>query len=1020
MPEPIRLRLVIDSSQIAAGTQQGMKQIAATVDAEAKQVAAVVDQLANRIVQSFNKVGGSGGGGAGGGGIGGIFASIQSGVTTLAASIYSIERVANVIDRALIQPFVQFNKLMLEADERSRKFEISILGVVGSMERARALNYSLVAGSGSSPLLVSELRGAGSLLAQTPALANQFGPQGIQQFAALATRLGLVGGEGTEQALIALRQLSEGGSGGVPLLRRRFGLSEDVLAGLVGRTTPELRGSAQLRFQAVQRFADLFLPEEALSQTGNLISRRLDKLREAFDFGLTKIADSHVFDSVSAKIGALTQNLFKFFGSDNFDKQANRIGADLDRIFAGLGGGLLKFATTLTGAKDQGDAAANATEAFALAAHKLADAASALPAAAATIGSAIHDIVADIDLVVWAIGRLRGINGGSATGAGPHLSHDDQHSLLDLAVEHALGLTGTRGPSGGTVFEGNGPMAWTTDRNGFVVSRNGQFTGTPGGIQGSGISDATKSFWGSFALWSQIDQQSFGSGNRYATRVQNLPGALQSLNEISVRQETPLDKLLQAASNANPDLFGTALGGLRSSLATDLKKLGLDRPSGGIGTAGFLGGYASTGVTAFNLIASAADTAKFIQLQASSAARNFGEALFKATKDLPPDAAAAMQQIILAGTTSYATAIARITGLGAQSLLTDKNIPLSTRVGFLQTQQTNAVQAALEGTKYGSLDLGSLIHSGSASQIIAAVNGATPVSDRTAAQNALAIYTNGGRQRLEGQITEAFGAYQSAKPGADKDAAAFALLQTIHNLETADAKVRELRRSVDYLTEGWLEFGVAARDAFQNSLGSALDDMIWRGGKLKDVLLGFAHDITRAFTQMASKDITQGLFGDAFTRNNAGNVTTQFGGIFASLFGGGGGSSAAASSAGAGVDAYAGVAAGAEFGGGGIVPGFIPFHSYADGGIAMSRTLGLIAETGNPEAFVPLRSGKIPVEMRGGGGGGTPVVHVTVVANHDELVRRGLHKNSDLIVDMATQAVIKNKKLGRAIRHQPG
>ena len=52
---------------------------------------------------------------------------------------------------------------------------------------------------------------------------------------------------------------------------------------------------------------------------------------------------------------------------------------------------------------------------------------------------------------------------------------------------------------------------------------------------------------------------------------------------------------------------------------------------------------------------------------------------------------------------------------------------------------------------------------------------------------------------------------------------------------------------------------------------------------------------------------------------------------------------------------------------GGVMPGhFVPLKAFATGGIASSPTLGMIAETGKPEAVVPLPDGRsIPVQMRG-------------------------------------------------------
>jgi hypothetical protein len=59
------------------------------------------------------------------------------------------------------------------------------------------------------------------------------------------------------------------------------------------------------------------------------------------------------------------------------------------------------------------------------------------------------------------------------------------------------------------------------------------------------------------------------------------------------------------------------------------------------------------------------------------------------------------------------------------------------------------------------------------------------------------------------------------------------------------------------------------------------------------------------------------------------------------------------------------------FSGGGIMTadGPLPLRTYASGGIATSPQLALFGEGSTPEAYVPVPNGRIPVTLRGGGGG---------------------------------------------------
>lgn len=68
------------------------------------------------------------------------------------------------------------------------------------------------------------------------------------------------------------------------------------------------------------------------------------------------------------------------------------------------------------------------------------------------------------------------------------------------------------------------------------------------------------------------------------------------------------------------------------------------------------------------------------------------------------------------------------------------------------------------------------------------------------------------------------------------------------------------------------------------------------------------------------------------------------------------------------------------FADGGIMTshGKVPLRQYSGGGIATSPQLALFGEGSTPEAYVPVPSGRIPVEMRGNTGGGMTVVHMNV------------------------------------------
>ncbi len=135
-----------------------------------------------------------------------------------------------------------------------------------------------------------------------------------------------------------------------------------------------------------------------------------------------------------------------------------------------------------------------------------------------------------------------------------------------------------------------------------------------------------------------------------------------------------------------------------------------------------------------------------------------------------------------------------------------------------------------------------------------------------------------------------------------------------------------------------------------------------------------------------------GLFGGLFTGLSSifGDFEGNFGSIGAGIIGGLGGLIGSLLGGG-GTKQNIGFAIGGILSGigssllsfekGGIMgpQGRVPLTKFADGGIASSPQLALFGEGSVPEAFVPVPSGRIPVEMRGQTGG--TVQNITVTMN---------------------------------------
>ena len=142
--------------------------------------------------------------------------------------------------------------------------------------------------------------------------------------------------------------------------------------------------------------------------------------------------------------------------------------------------------------------------------------------------------------------------------------------------------------------------------------------------------------------------------------------------------------------------------------------------------------------------------------------------------------------------------------------------------------------------------------------------------------------------------------------------------------------------------------------------------------RLQQIAAGVLKDIARQLLQiMVIQPLTNSL---------SKGLTSIFGGV---------GALGGIGFAGGGAASGFGIMPGMSFFGnlfadGGIMTseGPLPLRTYASGGIANSPQLAMFGEGSMPEAYVPLPDGRrIPVAMKGGGGGNITTVNVNVDAS---------------------------------------
>jgi hypothetical protein len=169
---------------------------------------------------------------------------------------------------------------------------------------------------------------------------------------------------------------------------------------------------------------------------------------------------------------------------------------------------------------------------------------------------------------------------------------------------------------------------------------------------------------------------------------------------------------------------------------------------------------------------------------------------------------------------------------------------------------------------------------------------------------------------------------------------------------------------------------VKATNSISHDLGmtfaSSFEKAILSGGKLRGVLQGLIADLQAMFIR---KSVTEPLMA---------SLSRSFGGFgLDSLF--------SSASTPANIAAFSSMDFGSisafstAFADGGIMTsrGRLPLRTYSGGGIANSPQAAIFGEGRTPEAYVPVPSGKIPVQLSGGGGSSVTIIQSFDFRNAD-------------------------------------
>jgi len=940
--------------------------------------------------------------GSGSSKIKGALGGVRNFFVGISGIIYTTRNLWRGFDNVIVSPIEAFSKKLVQATEDSRKFEIAISGVVGGAASARSFNRALTIGSADSPFTVDQLRTGARTLGLTPYLSGALaGPGGVantQSLTGLAQKLSMVGTETSpDEAFLAIKQLVEGGSAGAPLLRRKFGLSTGVLAGREGISESRLKSDPALLLRAVEHFADDYIPNQAIQDTGKLVSVRMQKLQDAVNLAFTKIGDSKVFDALGERLGKVTHDLFEHFKSPKFDIQAAAISTDLDRIIGNVGKSIEAFLRKFSGSNADTSTVSGVVQLLGDAIRRLADISERLPGAADKLGIAAGFIATKtgdfIDAVVKIADIAKNPLDFAAATAGAitkkAISGPGNVSPLSALADNASSYIGdkTLAHSAISTILGMGAAAGKA------------YLGPPGPSYGADFGDFGRGIGATTRPSMAPTTQTIAIPRAYRPNYDALLGDFHAtINAFSAGAEkelTPYDVLQQnARASISKVTYGSTVGGgAGSKIIGDVFDRIEAEARKELSTA------TDTSATRSHIERVIND-----QMDAlSGMSDQFGEALKKSIKELPPEA-----QVFLYNNIKDATSIigneAKATMLKGAGLLGKfemKRLPGQSNADnllqrILESPGSQKANEALINSygRYGNVP-------GLAS--VSEINSATPLSDR-----AVANLQIGQLDKIRPQIEKD---YRDAIASGDKVLA----LRAKFNLEELDAQVRDFRLEVDDLTKSWMKFAAAGRGAIEGSVSQALDDIIWKAGSAKDVLVGLAHSVTKAFSDMASSNIVQAIMGDAGKPNKNGQMS-GFGGIIGAIikgFGGGGDFASSGGSAAAGGGDFSMAANGA------VWPGFTPIHAFSAGGVVRRPTMGIVGEGRYPEAVIPMPNGRsVGVELRGGGDPDPPNFYV--VNDYSQLWMKGFRAHKDYVYDAVAGQMVSGKKLAKIVKRRPG
>ena len=935
----------------------------------------------------------------------------------LGAVLYTVRHLKNMFEAAFVTPLREGLRLIIESTEQYREFELSIAGIVGGTERAKEINMALVKQSQDMPVTIKGMQDIARQMGFITPLSSRLSlnssddaAKAISDFTKVVEKLSIFDPEqGERGVMIAMREAM---AGEFRSLRQRLEISPALVAQSIGMSERDLAGSPQLTLQALKAYTNQFIPDEILQERGNLYSLRVEKLQEAFRNAAAMIGDSGVFNDIVDGLEKITRKLFAYMDTGEWKERAKAISANLSTILQNVGEAVMRFLRSVAGIpNDIGKEPEAMAKVMDGVVATMADLSKHLPTLGDTLGQSLNNIYEMISRFVGRMQELSDALDSPVQSVGRTLIREATIMSMVGPIPYFLADRKKPGAAGPATrpFAGARPASQPSESfTKFDPSWSDEVNKAYGAIPKSMREGASSQYWNSLFLSSRSNIHRLGADyepDDFDRAVSEGNRTLESIlfgHNVGQNEKGNVFDAARSIRNRAMDQFWMFRRGAEDQLEGEKRPGVIERLKAAITRTTDLRDWYDNQF---------GDTVRSLGGDVQDAAAKWGMASAKNMQGVAPEVRLMHMRNVMGGNTFVAKGMAKV--LAQQPELAGMPInmgytsrPTYEQMGMLKGYTDTNLEVIGRRSRFGA----DLTDPSSLQMSAAAIyqKAKTPLTEIQMQREQLNFLKSqvGEYQRVHQQALEDYN--RAITSG--NDALAETSLRTLQEARIGVAdlagQMEELTKQTSILLKNLISFGHSVEGALENSLGDAIYNLISGTGTLKDALLGFARDVTRAFSQMMANQFMASLFSNSLAAGGQG--------IFTSMFQGSAGSGNPFSGQ-AAYNAKAGIGVTAKATGGYLGGSFVPFAAFAGGGIANRPTLGLIAEAGQNEAVVPLPNGRsIPVDMRGAGGN-TYVVH-----SRQEAMRQGYRPDRDEIIDLVASDIRKGGRVRKALTRRVG